>query len=127
MFDRIRHSLNRFAIALAVALSMLALALGGGSSHDPLAQAARHVQLDAGLADHGHGHVHDQGADDEKQPGHVHGHNPLDHTHDTYSLPFSTLLTWAPAEREWQPAPGKSGASAPPARLERPPKPYFVG
>lgn len=98
MIDRLQSVALRVVIALAMAVSLLLAPTGGSSSHDPAAvaqaEAERHVELAADIADHGHSH--DDGWDSERQPGHLHGHNPTDHLHDTPTYPPSVtaLLVW---------------------------------
>jgi len=124
MFDRIRHSFLRVVVALMVCASLFAVALLSSASHDPAAQASaqveRHAQLAMAQAEHGH--IHASGVDEETSPGHVHGHNPLDHSHDFGSPPFDTFLEWDIEEQNWLTVPVMPSPPAVLARLERPPK-----
>jgi len=124
MFDQIRHSFLRAVIALVVCASLFAVALLSSASHDPVAQASaqaeRHAQL--AVAQVEHGHIHASGMDEEASPGHVHGHNPLDHSHDSGSPPFDILLEWDIEEQDWLTVPVMPSPLAVLARLERPPK-----
>lgn len=74
---------------LVLAFGILAAPAGHSASHDPLALAAaeaeRHAELAAEIAEHGH--AHDDGDADEQAPGHSHGHNSGDHLHDKAGVP----------------------------------------
>jgi hypothetical protein len=91
MMGRLQSVALRVVIACAVALSLLLAPTGGSSSHDPFIlaeiEAERHLELAAEMAEHGHSH--DDGWENESEPGHLHGHNAADHLHDTPNCPPS--------------------------------------
>lgn len=82
---RIRSSL---AAAFLAVFAMLLSAVHVQSGHNfyvmAQAEAQRHAELAATIAEHGHSH--DEGEPDERVPGHVHGHNTSDHVHETANL-----------------------------------------
>ncbi|MBX9873441.1 MAG: hypothetical protein GY873_37550 [Bosea sp.] len=70
-----------FAMALGMLLSAFHMAAGHNAYATAQAEAVRHAELAATIAEHGH--AHDEGEPSEKLPGHVHGHNAADHLHET--------------------------------------------
>ncbi len=70
-----------FAMALGMVLSAAHMAAGHNAYATAQAEAVRHAELAATIAEHGHSH--DEGEPSEQLPGHVHGHNPADHLHET--------------------------------------------
>lgn len=80
------------AMALGVLLSTVHLAAGHNAVATAQAEAVRHAELAATIAEHGH--AHDEGEPAERLPGHVHGHNAADHLHETADrLTVATLVT----------------------------------
>lgn len=83
----IRAAIN-LVVAFAMTVGMLLSSAHVVSGHNPyaiaLAEATRHAELAAEVADHGHSH--DEGDESEQRPGHVHGHNPGDHVHEPFAL-----------------------------------------
>lgn len=74
----------RRALLCLLALTLQLSAYQAIARHDPgaalTAESERHVVLNQqSLA---HGHIHDDGENDERVAGHLHGHNPADHSHD---------------------------------------------
>lgn len=72
------------ALLCLLALTVQLSAYQAMVRHDPgaalTAESERHAVLNQqSLA---HGHVHDDGENDERMAGHLHGHNPGDHSHD---------------------------------------------
>lgn len=115
--------------AIAVILSILAtLTMASSASHDPFALAAaekqRHAELSAEISHHGHSH--DFGHEEEKRAGHLHGHNSVDHSHETQNLPPEVLIAVAHIPRIWRPAPSPSKSPEYSFLLKRPPKLGFV-
>jgi hypothetical protein len=87
-------------LSAALALAPLPLA----SAHDPLAlsaaEAARHAALVAQeIAEHGHSH--EDGDDHEQSPGHMHGHDPADHSHQFAFFPGNAGHCGLPAPQRW--------------------------
>lgn len=128
LLSRIRSSLHSRVRRLAVAVLSAALALAPlplASAHDPLAlsaaEAARHAALVAqDIAEHGHSH--EDGDDHEQSPGHMHGHDPADHSHQFAFFPGNAGHWGLPAPQRWP-----SFLSGPPDPatgfgIDRPPK-----
>lgn len=74
----------RRALLCLLALTMQLSACQAMARHDPgaalTAESERHSVLNQqSLA---HSHVHDDGENGERMAGHLHGHNPADHSHD---------------------------------------------
>lgn len=123
------RSTVRLITAIAVILSLFAtLPMIRSTSHDPLALASaeklRHTELSAETSDHGHSH--DFGLEDEKQIGHLHGHNSADHSHEIQDIPPDVLVALARILHMWHPAPPQSKPLKYSFLLERPPKLGFV-
>lgn len=118
----------RILAALLLALGMLSAPAGPSASHDPVAlataEAERHAEMQAGVADHGH--VHDDGDDSERSPGHAHGHDPADHSHDKAGAP----PVYGPGEPTLRSARHvtfqSAGQASLSATLRRPPRPSFA-
>ncbi|MFG1283180.1 hypothetical protein [Xanthobacter autotrophicus] len=118
----------RLVVALAMTIGLLLSPAGRSASHDPtalaVAEASRHAELAARIADHGH--VHDDGQEDEQSPGHAHGHNPADHSHETPNTLSVVNAPVAPMGRAWHPYPPVFAGLETSFRHERPPKTAFV-
>jgi hypothetical protein len=118
----------RLVVAYVMTLGLLLSAIGTSASHNPVAfaaaGAARHAEL-AGQIE-AHGHVHDDGAIDEQSPGHSHGHNPADHSHETASVLPSFAPAVPPVGRNWLIYPPSFANLEASFRLERPPRPIFT-
>ena len=117
------------AICLVIAFAMMFGFLrpfGYSASHDPSSFAAvsveRHDVTAGQIEDHGH----DDGVADKQSPGHVHAHNPADHSHET----ASTLAVFEPAfpqvHRSWLIYPPTFADPDATFRLDRPPRPYLA-
>jgi hypothetical protein len=116
----------RFAIALVLAIALVCAPRLNAIAHDPAVLAAleaeRHAAL--GTSDRGndHGHSHDDADPAERKPGHVHGHDPFDHSHDTGQpglfAPGLGMYPRAPP----QPVPSTVHDDGLKDRLERPPR-----
>jgi hypothetical protein len=72
-------------MAMAIMAALILAPLPIASAHDPVALAAaemtRYAALQAEIAEHGH--AHDDGEGQEQSSGHMHGHDPADHSHQT--------------------------------------------
>ena len=125
---RKKRLLNACACILMACLAgVLPLAVGH-SAADVVAQAmsqeTRHDMLITGSEDHAHdhGHGHADSDSDERLPGHFHGHNPLDHSHETPSV-FAVLGLSGPVIFPvWNAAPVFAAIHGPPHPIERPPR-----
>ncbi|MDH1271573.1 hypothetical protein N5C81_28695 [Rhizobium pusense] len=128
MPDWVKSAAFRLVIAIAMMFGMLLSPIGTSASHNPAAlaeaEAARHVELKAQLAEHGH--VHDDGLEDEQSPGHSHGHNPADHSHETPNILSPVKAPAPPVGRTWHFHPPVVADLGTVFRLERPPRPVFV-
>jgi hypothetical protein len=117
-------SAMRFAIAMIVAVAMTLAPpiniVAHGTVDSTQTEQARHAALTQTDADHGHSH--DDGDAQERLPGHFHGHNSADHSHDTGHAVLirtpeqvATPGTWHSAE-PIRPVPDQR------FRLDRPPR-----
>ncbi|MER8880911.1 hypothetical protein [Mesorhizobium sp. M0684] len=116
-----------FIIVLAMTIGVLR-SFGYSASHDPIALAAaaneRHSGAAAQIEDRRH--THDDGVADEQIPGHFHGHDAADHSHETASTPADFAPTVPQFERGWlnySPTFIDPGTAFP---LERPPRPFLA-
>lgn len=118
----------RFVVAFTMALGMVLSPTGRSVSHNPIAlavaEAARHAELAAQVE--AHGHAHDDGLAGEQSPGHAHGHNPADHTHESASAALDFAQPVLPIRRMWQAYPPLFANLESGFRLERPPKPIVI-
>jgi hypothetical protein len=110
-------------ILLALVFSGAMPRSGGGHSAD---ESQAFSQAAEGWHDHAHssedGHVHEDGSDEERDPGHRHDHNPFDHSHETMG-PVPVISMADPNVFALQrPAYGISARTGPPLYIERPPK-----
>jgi hypothetical protein len=69
-----------------------------------------------------HGHSHEDGDDHEQSPGHTHGHDPADHSHQFAFFPGNAGHWGLPAPQFWPsfligPLEPKTGSG-----IDRPPK-----
>lgn len=91
-----------------------------GSAAIVLVEEARHSALAAVSEEHGHSH--EDGEPDEQVPGHLHDHNPFDHSHETPSMAsgFSVASPTVFSERIL----GKAflAQTGPSEQIDRPPK-----
>ncbi|HEV7257318.1 MAG TPA: hypothetical protein VGN82_06010 [Bosea sp. (in: a-proteobacteria)] len=84
------------------------------------AEAARHAELAASIAEHGHSH--EEGEPDERLPGHVHGHNTADHVHETANVVGIVQLGAPRFVRTAIPHEHEQASSRTLSGLERPPR-----
>ena len=120
----LRAAFRKLAVTtLAVGLALAPLPLA--FAHNPLsgaaAESARHPALLAQeIAEHGHSH--DDGEAHEQSGGHLHGHDPADHSHQFAFFAGSASQWGLPAPERWP-----SSRSGPPdpatgSGIDRPPK-----
>ena len=99
----LRTAFRKLAVtAMAAGLALAPLPLA--SAHDPLAlaaaESARHAALVAQeIAEHGHSH--DDGEAHEQSGGHMHGHDPADHSHQFAFFAGSASQWGLPAPQRW--------------------------
>lgn len=123
MSNRVSRVVLCFVVALAMAFGSSLSHPTHSLSHDPaslsMAEAERHAQLEAEIAEHGHSHDH--GGDHERAAGHSHGHNPADHSHETPTAPPAIAATLPALVRTWLTVPPSTVTLGAIGRLERPP------
>jgi len=92
--------------------------------HDPsaalAAQATRHAELSVQIF--AHGHIHDDGVDDERLWGHIHGHNSGDHHHDVPMEISTPDLAFRGDRHGWRASLEAKLANSVGGRLDRPPE-----
>lgn len=120
---RLRAGLS-LVIALAMALGMTLSAAHVSAGHNAYAiaqaEAVRHAELAASIAEHGH--AHEEGEPDERLPGHVHGHNTADHIHETANVVGVVQLGTPGFVRTGTRHEHRRSASEVPGGLKRPPR-----
>ena len=128
MSNRINRSVLYLVLAVAMAFGSLLPHATHSPSHDsvalPAAEAERHAQLEAEIADRGHSH--DDGKDHQQVAGHSHGHNPADHSHETPTTPPGSAPVVPALVRMWVPLPPHTAHFGASYRLERPPRPMVL-
>ena len=114
---------RRIAVLLAVA-QVAAVAWSAGQAHarctEAQAEQVRHAAL--APAPDGHGHAHEDGEDGERLPGHVHGKNVIDHSHEAPSVVHGFGVAAPVPYRSWTPGRQASAPAHPPDPFDRPPK-----
>ncbi len=124
MFDRLQSVALRVAVVCAMAVSLMLAPPGASTSHDPVAlakaEAERHLQLAADIAEHGHSH--DDGSASETHAGHLHGHNAADHLHDTPSQPPAMAALLAAPGQGWSAGERYTSLPLRVFELDRPPR-----
>ena len=97
------HSL-RALIVVATVVGLTSMPLPFALTHDARALQAsedeRHAALLA-LEAAEHGHSHDDGTADEENAGHVHGHDPADHSHQFAFVAGSSGHWGLPPPQRW--------------------------
>jgi hypothetical protein len=86
-------------------------------------EQVRHASLADGALDKDH--VHDEGLEKERQPGHVHDHNPANHSHEI--MGFAVMLAKLGCTKlmvSWS-EPYQNIYGEPFFRLDRPPRHVF--
>lgn len=118
----------RIIIAIAVMLGIALPPAGQSPSHDPasaaVAEAVRHAELAAQIE--AHGHAHDDGVGEEQKPGHSHGHNPGDHSHETPNVPPGGMIIACSVVRDWTATRASVQLPGEQSRLDRPPRQISV-
>jgi hypothetical protein len=128
MSNRVHRAILCIVVAVAMAFGSLLPHATHSPSHDPAALAAaeaeRHAQLEAEIAEHGHSHG--DGEEHEQVAGHSHGHNPADHSHETPTTPPGSAPVVPALVRTWVPMPPQTAHIGARYRLERPPRPIVI-
>lgn len=108
------------AIALAMALAVVLQPRGLSPSHDPFALVVAVAEPASEIA--GHGHLHDDGAEDAGGVGSIHDHDPGDHTHDQSGTLQDAAATRSAMRGRWTAGihPSMDADTGPPP--ERPPR-----
>ncbi len=113
-----------FVVTALMMLQAVASLWGAPHAHDEAAMAqaekVRHSVL-AALSEE-HGHSHEDGEPDERVPGHLHGHNPFDHSHETPSVTSGFAVGTPAMFDEWAPSGEGLARTGSPARIDRPPR-----
>jgi hypothetical protein len=113
-----------FVIILSMMLQAAATFWGVTHAHGGAAMAqaeeARHSVLTAVSEDHGHSH--EDGESDERKPGHLHDHNPFDHSHETPSMSSGLGVTSPTVFSERIQGNAFLAHTGPPEQIDRPPK-----
>jgi hypothetical protein len=120
------NSVMRFLVALCLAAALALVPPLNVVAHGPaalLAEQDRHAGLASGetAADHGHSHDDDDLAD-HTRPGHLHGHDASDHTHDTGTAARLRASDRVPLQRQFGLMPEPPPDPDPTFRLDRPPR-----
>lgn len=128
MPNRVNRAMLCLVVALAMAFGSLLPHASDSSTHDPVALAAaeaeRHGQFEADIA--GHGHSHDDGQEYERSTGHMHGHNPADHSHETPTTPSGSEAVVPTLVQNVVPTAHDTAHLDTTYRLERPPRPIVI-
>lgn len=119
----------RLVVMCALFLGVTMLPLFVATSHDSAilqTEVTHHAKLDA-VVTLDDGHTHDDGEAYERQIGHMHGHDPADHSHQVVFL-GSTSYEDRQNEKD-KPVAAVSGVIHLEARfgIDRPPKLYSRG
>lgn len=115
---------RRAAVALVVLCLTLA-PLPPASAHDPLALSAAEAERHAALVAQEiaeHGHSHGDGEAHEQGTGHLHGHDPADHSHQVGFFAVSSSQWGLPASQRWPSELAELPDPAPGFGIDRPPK-----
>ena len=114
----------RNMLSLVIARAVLLANVAMLSAHMPnrLSQAEheRHQQLQIEIAEHGHSH--DDGFEDERHPGHHHGHDAADHSHDIPNVLAIAAIPQRAIIRSWQAGFYQLAIPNDANRLKRPPR-----
>jgi hypothetical protein len=86
-------------------------------------EQVRHASLADAAMDEDH--VHDEGLQEECKPGHVHGHNPVDHSHETMGSAAVLAELGCAKGTASQSEPHQNIYGEPFFRLDRPPRHGF--
>ncbi|MDA0651960.1 MAG: hypothetical protein O3C49_01620 [Proteobacteria bacterium] len=105
-------------------LQAAAISWGVAHAHDGVtmaqAEEARHGML--APSSEGPGHSHDDGEPDERVPGHFHGHNAFDHSHEAPGVISGFNAVSPVAFPQWKAGHGFPTRAGPPYQIDRPPK-----
>ena len=105
---------------LQAVASLWDVSLAHGDAAMAQAEKERHGVL-APLSEE-HGHSHEDGEPDERVPGHFHGHNPFDHSHETPSVTSGFAVMSLTFFDDWTPRWEGLVRTGSPERIDRPPK-----
>lgn len=111
-------------LSLVLAMAVLLANVAMLSAHMPNrlseAEQQRHQQLQIEIAEHGHSH--DDGLEDERHPGHHHGHDAADHSHDIPNVLAIAVMPQRAIIRSWQPVYHQLAIPMDAYRHKRPPR-----
>lgn len=128
MRNWVHGSVASFTINTVIALTMVLFSFGVNATHDPIAfpsvETERHIALASEAGDLGH--IHDDDMLDETTgkhiPGHLHGHNPLDHSHETPAYVSQQSLIFTGGGGAWNAKPPLSPDLELSFSIDRPPR-----
>lgn len=111
-------------IVAAITLTMVLSPISNSVLHLPskisVAQISHHVQSGEQIEVHDHTYGNDEA--EEHLPGHTHGHDPTDHSHETPSLQPQRVLSSRPKVRNWVAVALVFAEPGTSYRLKRPPR-----
>lgn len=115
----------RAVVALMLVVSTWVFMASGFAAHNPgtlsRIQVERHATLKVQHADDGH--VHKDGDLEEGASGHLHGHNPGDHSHETARAALTVAVVTVEAREALPAVSDRLAPESLASSLERPPKP----
>lgn len=113
-------------VAITVVCALALIPLPASPLHDPLdatlAEDLRHAALDAEAIEEQHGHTHEDGTEEEQTAGHMHGHDPADHSHNFAHLSSSANHWSTDGATGWPKSLSDLVQSSTTFGIERPPK-----
>lgn len=112
------------SLVLSIALSSFTMTQSHLPGQQAAAEKVKHAE--SAMKVHEHGHSHHDGEDHERNEGHVHGHNPADHSHEKPYVVFIALPTRAVTPNSHDIDAGNEPKADTIGCLERPPKAIFL-
>lgn len=116
---RLKPAVRRTVLGM-LAAGLVLTPLPAAFGHVPELSAAEDGQVQQATADHGHGHEHGEGH--APPAGHLHGHDPADHSHQFALLSAGGNQWGLPSPRRWSSSPSGMADQATGLGIERPPK-----
>lgn len=106
--------------------ALSAVPVNMSSAHDPFsliqAENLRHAALGAKAIEERHGHSHEYGTEEEQTAGHMHDHDPADHSHNFAHLSSSANYWSVDKAQGWPKLLSDLVQSSTTFGIERPPK-----
>jgi hypothetical protein len=113
----------RLIVVLAMMIGGVSALSHTASLHNPAVLQAIEQVRHASLVDKDH--VNDEGLEEEREPGHIHGHNPADHSHETMGSAVVLAGLGCAKGTASQSEPHQNIYGEPFFRLDRPPRHGF--